>query len=400
MVCTLGKCVKNNSTTQSFSIGKTIDVKEEYTPRIITEVSVLCKSDDDCRDVANSLCDISNGTCGCNAETHYLYQGNCVAGIKECTTSNDCTGSNMMCFKNTSCICKQGFFLKDKQCIAELGVKDSNVSYTEDGDCPIKPGKLVNSTCYCRDYWFSDDAARNCIKTMIQTTQTCLTNEWCYAMGPYAFCNSTTGQCACAEYASFNQSTYYCDKVEEPSSDICFSDNDCNLNEVCLDEKCGCLDNFKKNKDNICLPNVDASCLNTGCSHIGNSSCVGGICKCNDNYIGKEDGCLRMAEELYDACERQEQCARIEHTVCGVAEDDDDEEEEADEGDPVYKCVCGESYTAISKKCYLSKKYGDPCVTESDCTLVLNHSYQCRNSICQCSVGSKLKKWLLYLVWE
>ncbi|KAJ8951451.1 hypothetical protein NQ318_006882 [Aromia moschata] len=177
--------------------------------------------------------------------------------ISHCSADKDCTVNNTMCFKNTTCICKQGFFLNEGKCVAELGMIDPHLPIQEDSNCTIKPGKLVNSTCFCKDFWFNSENNRNCIK---------------------------------------------------------------------------------------------------------------------------------IADKLSDACQEQEQCKNIEHAICGLSEDDDESD-----GDKNLKCVCDEGYTAISGTCYQSKKHGDPCVTKSDCTLVLNHSYQCRNSICQCAVGQKLK---------
>lgn len=71
------------------------------------------------------------------------------------------------------------------------------------------------------------------------------------------------------------------------------------------------------------------------------------------------------------------------------------------------RCICENGYTNVNDKCHQIKskyedfedvtvryyftEFGDPCMTEQECTLVLNRSYKCRNSRCQCDVGLSLK---------
>lgn len=64
-----------------------------------------------------------------------------------------------MCFRGSSCVCKQGYYMDDGDCHPELGVKDVTLK-----ECLIKPSVFTDSTCYCADYWFNDDRNQNCIK--------------------------------------------------------------------------------------------------------------------------------------------------------------------------------------------------------------------------------------------
>ncbi|KAJ8934866.1 hypothetical protein NQ314_013140, partial [Rhamnusium bicolor] len=291
-VCGLGKCVLNNTNLNSEFYIEKLHNEETNKSKLIIPIDVhedlSCEKDDDCKDMANSLCDITKGACGCIEETHYFYNGNCVPGLNRCDIAEDCP-TNAMCFKNT-CVCQKGFFMRERNCIAELGMQDPNVEYKNDNDCPIKPGKLSNSSCYCKNYWFNDDANRNCIKN------------------------------------------------------ICLRDNECNINERCLNEKCECAENFSRNEDNICLPNIGASCGIASCAHIGNSSCVTGTCNCDKNYVGKYNRCLKIADHLHDSCEEEVQCQRIEHTACGTTD-----------GGESLACICVEGYMAINNTCYQSK---------------------------------------------
>lgn len=75
----------------------------------------------------------------------------------------DC--SRTVFFENSTCVCAPGFFLLNEQCVAELGVLDTTRSYVNDSDCPIKPGKVVDGVCYCKDYWFQSDTNRECKKS-------------------------------------------------------------------------------------------------------------------------------------------------------------------------------------------------------------------------------------------
>lgn len=95
-----------------------------------------------------------------------LYISLAFLGLNHCDSDSDCTNitNNTMCYKN-SCICQQGFFLSKKSCVAELGMEDPHNVYSSDSDCPIKPGQVVGSACYCKDYWFTDVSNRNCIKS-------------------------------------------------------------------------------------------------------------------------------------------------------------------------------------------------------------------------------------------
>ncbi|XP_018578875.1 prion-like-(Q/N-rich) domain-bearing protein 25 isoform X2 [Anoplophora glabripennis] len=384
--CTRGKCTSTNSSSeQHFGI-----LNQQFQPvqgLIYGKGAISCETDGDCVDMANSLCDISNKTCKCNENTHYLYNGNCVQGLSHCDDASDCTDiSNAICYKH-SCVCQQGFFSNAKECVAELGMQDPHNNYTADSDCPIKPGQLVNSACYCKDYWFNDASNRNCIKSMSEPARSCVVNEWCTAMGPYSYCDSASNTCQCSSGATFNEETYYCEPKTNNTVD-CLRDTECDINERCVDEKCECSENFSRGNDTTCVPNIGASCASaTSCSHMKNAHCVGGACRCGNDYVGKETKCLKIADSLEDSCEEEEQCQGLAHAVCGVSEI----EYVTNEYNDTLRCICEEGYTEVNDMCHQVKKYGDPCMTESQCTLVLNRSYKCRNSMCQCNVGQSLK---------
>ncbi|CAH1153780.1 unnamed protein product [Phaedon cochleariae] len=380
LTCTLGICSVIKQTVEQSSYNF------EYSPSGLTKpikitnglANITCTFDNDCQDIANSFCDPASGTCSCDKNTQYIYKGNCLPGLGSCQEAMDCgSWKNSICFKNT-CVCSQGFFLHEGKCIAELGMPDPSLK--SDKDCVVKPGQLVkrgkDSACFCKNYWSNDDTNRKCIKTMIQDVSSCLSNEWCEAMGPYSYCDSKTEKCRCSSFATLDKSSYYCVKKDDAKGG-CLRDSNCKLNEECIDEKCQCIQNYSR-YGSVCLPDIGGSCDNKFCSHIANSGCSQGVCQCFPAYIGLNKGCFKAVENLNEECEINEQCQHIKFSQCGS-------------GDGENKtCICRNGYTEINNHCLQSKEYGDPCMKTTDCTLVLNHSFECRNSQCQCPMGSKL----------
>ncbi|KAG5871218.1 hypothetical protein JTB14_001915 [Gonioctena quinquepunctata] len=384
--CVLGRCQeKNNTVAIASRMSIASNLYSEDSSKDFWNEGALhengnksCIYDDECRDMANSVCDASTGACRCNNASHFFHNGNCIPGFGACSNNDSDCGSveNSMCFHG-SCICKQGFFWSQGKCIAELGMM--NPSLSTSSDCVIKPGRLVDSACYCKVYWFNDDSNRICMKTMLQQTYSCLTNEWCDALGPNSFCNTTTNECQCSNYAKLNDN-FYCEIVGEPPEGSCTRNSDCSLNEQCWNEKCQCIEHFSKGgQNNVCSPDISGSCDIMGCSHIENSGCAQGVCKCHANFIGKVNRCLKIVDNLDDSCEEDEQCSILQYAVC-----------EANIGGNK-TCVCGDGYVDIGNSCMQVKGYGDPCMNTTECTLVLNNSFQCRNSKCQCQTSYVLK---------
>nr|XP_023011894.1 tenascin-like [Leptinotarsa decemlineata] len=290
--CDLGSCKQKPQKT--VNILKFLRKNEKHSPWHASDLK--CSFDDDCKDMANSECDVSLGICRCKSNT-YLFEGNCLPGLGACDSTDSCSYANSMCFKGT-CVCSPGYFIKDGKCHPELGMIDTSLK--NGSDCIIKPGKLVDSACYCKSYWFNDRSNRNCIKTTLQQTRSCLTSDWCNAMGEYSICNSTTNTCQCSSFANLNETSFYCSNFTDIPSDegFCLRDSDCSLHERCTDEKCECVENFSK-RGEACLPDIGGSCGITGCSHIENSKCRGGVCLCIPSYIGTKDKCLRGEKNTY-----------------------------------------------------------------------------------------------------
>ncbi|XP_060533292.1 prion-like-(Q/N-rich) domain-bearing protein 25 isoform X2 [Cylas formicarius] len=312
-------------------------------------------------------------------------------GLSNVTTSDECDScEDAFWFKSSSCVCEPGFFAMDDFCVAELGMKNVGVLYKQNKDCPIKPGKLKDGVCYCRNYWFNDYTNRNCIKTTLEVTKSCMDDGWCQAMGPHAFCNSTTGQCECNRASRFDETGFYCEVTDESLlQGKCLNDtksSQCPVNEECRDQECACVENFER-IDGLCLPTLGGSCSFRNCSHIEDATCSsnpGGdnTCQCTTGYVSNTTHCFKVAERLYDNCVVDMQCASIDHAICGVA---------TSANATQTGCICAESFVDRNATCYAQKSYGSTCSTRRNCTAVLNDSFECRNSLCQCPVSKTYK---------
>ncbi|CAG9855189.1 unnamed protein product [Phyllotreta striolata] len=374
LICDIGKCVKKN---KAFSLNYVQyeseifddEPKDDFLPNLQHSVPIInCTYDKDCVNIKNSLCHEETKTCMCRTGNMYI-SGNCLPGFGRCDKKT-CTEKNTDCFHNL-CVCKKGYFVRNGKCIPELGMEDPALIDTT--ACVIKPAQWVKekNACYCLNYWFPDEANRNCIKTTLQNTLSCLTNDWCNALGPNSFCNSTNKNCQCGKGA-INQTIFYCEEKE--SKETCSRDNDCKYNEQCQDQICVCKENFTRDNRGKCQPDLNGSCLIQECSNIKFSSCVNGVCKCNEEYISHNNKeCLTVAKTLNDTCEITEQCQNFKFTECKKS-----------------KCNCKEQYSMVDDKCWQNKKYGDPCMNELECTKTLNKDYQCQNSKCVCPIGKKL----------
>ncbi|XP_030747361.1 prion-like-(Q/N-rich) domain-bearing protein 25 [Sitophilus oryzae] len=308
----------------------------------------------------------------------------CEKGVLSNLTKEECDEClNTLYFLNSTCICKQGFFLQDGQCIAELGMPDSNTHYSEDKDCPIKSGKLKDGICYCKNYWFQHYTNRECTKTTLQYTYNCMDNEWCKAMGPYAYCNSANQQCECISQARLNETSFLCQLQPDANiTGLCLEDTECSLYEQCLDETCQCNDGyFKSNEDSSCLPKINSSCEIYDCSHIKNAKCsTDETCQCeNDSYATDGEQCLEKATQLNQECLIEAQCENIKHAAC------------LESSDNKSYCQCEDEYSDKNDTCYFVRSYGSQCSSKFDCTIILGDSFVCRNNLCQCPVLYTLK---------
>lgn len=89
----------------------------------------------------------------------------------------------------------------------------------------------------------------------LQFTLNCMDNDWCKALGSYAYCNATD-HCECVSQAVLNETTFYCDlRNDSDLSQICLSDADCPLYETCQNEQCQCTEGFFRPNDTaLCSP--------------------------------------------------------------------------------------------------------------------------------------------------
>ncbi|XP_050315678.1 EGF-like domain-containing protein comC [Anthonomus grandis grandis] len=323
-------------------------------------------------------------------------------------TEIQCNDSaNTVYFQDEICICAPGFFLFNNRCIAELGMMDTTVAYQNDSDCPIKPGKLSSDgICYCKEYWFQDETNRECKKTTLEYTRSCMDNDWCKAMGPYAFCNSATGKCECSSISTFNATSFYCNYDGTNLTDVCLSDWECPLYESCKDQKCQCDDGFfKVNESGLCLPKIGYSCKVRDCDHIDGAICNSEteVCTCeNTSYVNDEYQCLPQVTSLNEECQIDEQCQSMHNSGC------------LSDKNNITRCLCNDEYREVNDKCYLIRSPGSLCSTETDCTAILGETFVCRNMLCQCPLDkylnqdnvcaknatthARLDKWTLYLM--
>ncbi|XP_066153964.1 cell death abnormality protein 1-like [Euwallacea fornicatus] len=294
---------------------------------------------------------------------------------------------NTLLFKDLICTCKQGFFLLDGICVAELGVKDTSRNYVSDADCPIKPGKLVDGICFCKDYWFQSENNRECKKTTLEFTRKCMDNDWCKAMGEYSFCDVDTGECKCGAETEFNETTFYCNLKENANlTGLCFSNMDCPLYETCHNQQCVCTDGFyRPNKTSLCLPKIQSSCEVRDCGHIKNSYCSSDeVCLCKNGYVTDNYMCVKPAINIYDECLIEQQCESVLHSSCLP--------DATSSKNATNRCYCRDTYREVNGVCHALKYPGSLCSSERECTIILGDSFVCRNMLCQCPIGKSLNE--------
>jgi hypothetical protein len=296
-----------------------------------------------------------------------------------CTKAEDCADvANSECYENTgTCICTRGYFFNEEgtECVPEVGV---NANCQKDEDCLLKPGKCDTTTgvCYCRDYYFVEDGNRNCVKTMSQNNWNCLSKEWCYALGTYAFCSSNE-TCECSKVADLDEKNLLCVSTRKPDDDMCFTDTDCKYIKrgYCIDEKCTCKENYLLVKDQ-CLPVLGAPCDEEVTCGVEDSECRSNVCTCAENYIAQgNDKCYSLKDHLGDSCEIDIQCSeKINYAKCreGI-------------------CDCDDEHVAHDI-CYEKKEFGAYCDNSVQCTVSLGENVVCRSRKCQCPTGETMKE--------
>ncbi|XP_066251837.1 prion-like-(Q/N-rich) domain-bearing protein 25 [Euwallacea similis] len=294
---------------------------------------------------------------------------------------------NTLLFKDLICICRQGFFLLDGVCVAELGVKDTSRNYTQDADCLIKPGKLVDGVCFCKDYWFQSENNRECKKTTLEFTRKCMDNDWCKAMGEYSFCDVDTEQCKCGAQTEFNETSFYCNlKKNANLTGLCLSNMDCPLYETCHNQQCECTDGFyRPNATSLCLPTIQSSCEVRDCRHINNSYCSSDeVCLCKSRYVTNNYMCVEPAVNIYDECLIEQQCEFVLHSSCLP--------DAKSSKNATNRCYCRDTYQDVNGECHAVKIPGSLCSSQKDCTIILGNSFVCRNMLCQCPIGQSLNE--------
>ncbi|CAG9828213.1 unnamed protein product [Diabrotica balteata] len=384
LICHLGKCTKSNELEVETNL--LTEEEESYDDFVTLEQLLVqnnynrtgeCEKDLDCTHMANSICDGTTKKCRCKNGNYFIFEGNCLPGFSACDTQKDICANdhkNSYCFGTKSltksqgvCICMPGYFFYKNQCVPELGVKDPDLK--TDADCKIRPGKLVDGACYCKDYWFGDRSNRNCIKTTLQQTYSCLTNDWCNAMGPYSYCNSSN-LCQCSDPKDFDEENFYC---KAPYSEVeCLRDYDCAVNQRCVDNHCTCLEHFTT-KEGKCSPALGGLCDSFNNCFEDVMECMEGVCDCISDYVGYGNTCLKIAKNWGDNCTVTAQCREFKFAECSSESK---------------KCACKKKYVLKSDdKCWEEKNHGDPCMTSDQCTVVLDDSYQCRNNKCLFPIG-------------
>ncbi|XP_050519078.1 multiple epidermal growth factor-like domains protein 10 [Diabrotica virgifera virgifera] len=385
LICHLGICTNPNKLGDDTMLMTDEESYDEFGPleQLLIQNNDKrtdeCERDLDCSYMANSICDGTTKNCRCKNGNYFTFEGNCLPGFSACDTQNDICANdqkNSYCFGKSLngtqgvCICKPGYFFYKKQCVPELGVPDPDLQ--KDTDCKIRPGKVFDGACYCKDYWFGDRSNRNCIKTTLQQTYSCLTNDWCNAMGPYSYCNSSN-LCQCSNPQDFDEENFYCNA---PAFDVeCLRDYDCAINQRCVDNNCTCLEHFmtKEGNEKKCFPALEGSCDTFNNCFEDVMECMGGVCNCISDYIGYGSTCLKIANNWDDNCTVTAQCREFKFSECSSKRQ---------------KCACKKKYVLKSDdKCWEEKNHGDPCMTSEQCTVVLDDSYQCRNNKCLFPIG-------------
>ncbi|KAJ3639773.1 hypothetical protein Zmor_003112 [Zophobas morio] len=403
----LGKCNKFVGLGEECS--DSLDCYDGYNLQSLTCLSGTCectngyyrRNDTDCRKIASNVTDTCalDIDCQVNGVETVCVLGKCLppeeSGSEEyleqveerffsfrvdettCTEDADCKAiNNSYCYdKTNTCICQPQYFFNDDgtTCIPELGVE---AGCTEDSDCVIKPGKCEDGVCYCRDYYFTAEGNRKCVKTISQNNWNCLSKEWCYALGPYSYCESA-GVCNCSKISDYDEKNNLCLWNGENDPDMCTNDLECKYiqNGYCVDELCGCRKGYAL-QDNRCVPDLGSQCDGeTVICEIKNSECRDNICQCIEKYVALEDkACYLQSTQLGDPCEVDIQCsATVLYSKCMDT-----------------TCGCDDDHLAFNETCYAKREYGSHCTNLLECTLSLGDSIQCRKGVCQCPTGETL----------
>ncbi|XP_077259511.1 uncharacterized protein LOC143895905 [Temnothorax americanus] len=278
------------------------------------EVSSNCKTDEDCKEMGNAKCG-PTGTCRCD-RAHFA--------------------------SNTS-----------TKCIPELGEpcdKDDD-SYIENSICREGRWSCTTGTVASKDN-------RECLNVTREYIGNCQMDEQCYIFGPDAVCDNN--RCICKENIShYVESELFC-WGNTGLGETCKQDRDCYVKDfkgnLTCNGTCGCPEGTHLSKDKItCIGPTkigDVCEINSDCATIPHSTCEKKkkVCTCAKNYYESHKLCL---PGINAKCMDDEGCAP-ENSIC-ISN----------------KCFCKPNYAEVSiDLCMPVSRFGEPCLTDSQCSAV------------------------------
>ncbi|XP_069686173.1 prion-like-(Q/N-rich) domain-bearing protein 25 [Periplaneta americana] len=319
-----------------------------------------CVENEDCLQWGgpNSVCRVR--TCRCKDRYLHNEQNRCHLLSKlgeNCAYSFDCASTQNAKCSSSICTCKEGFVQDKKMClpvVTELG-KDCNISI----QCnKIKLGDQV--AC--------EDKKCQCTESAIDVQGKCLSKK-----GMGEICNYSKecslvenmmckdNNCTCKDNFLGSVDKKKCLPMVMELSGNCTVSNQCNKTNLgdqvkCQDNKCQCTESAidvqgkclsKKGMGEECSHSKE-------CSLIGNMTCKGKICTCQDDFLSSADRkkCLRRPKYIGESCEEHLQC----HESFGRS------------SYCLNVCTCRNDFHAVNGTiCVLNRGVYESCTSDIDC---------------------------------
>ncbi len=235
-------------------------------------VEVSCNSISDCGE--NQFC--INDLCECRSG-YYQVENSCYS--KSCNFDSDCNffDKNSVCASN-KCKCRSGYTLDPTTKLCKIRDEKSCNSIDDCGTDQF----CTKNLCECQPNYEFDDSSLCKFKP-------CSYDSDCNQFDSNRICNSANGKCeSCKTYYKIDESTKFCNTTV---GKYCSSIYDCieyqDNNQVCVDNKCYCKQNYKLDTNSVycsyhsCLHDSDCQ------TYDKHRICNEGSCECENDY--KED---------------------------------------------------------------------------------------------------------------
>ncbi|XP_057335488.1 prion-like-(Q/N-rich) domain-bearing protein 25 [Microplitis mediator] len=321
---------------------------DECTPKCAPPLGQFCTTSKPC-EIENSIC--INNKCQCIPNLMKHLNAECVPrqSFQYCEDNSDCVGTGQTCSSDNKCVCKENHIP-----LALLGASCRN-----DHDC----SDILHAKC-------SEDEICVCRSNNIMVNQTCcqpLLGTFCWKDEKCAADHSSCvdNECQCNENY-IKQSNAQC--LPNLIGSPCEIDSDCKTIRFsyCSSMKtCSCSLNTLSNDDQTsCLPLLNLYCETDDECKVDYSVCIDNWCKCKPLDITISNTQCKEQAFLESPCQKDTDCHIIEFATCS-----DD-----------YMCVCQTNYSESDSSTCIPL-IGGSCTVNNDC--VTKNSY-CFLKKCRC----------------